>query len=201
MRLPSPQPATWLLAWSMALLAMLHEDGIRLVVLAAAVTFVAGVLSFRRCVSLLRRSRWLLLAILVAFGWMTPGMPAVGIPGATSDGLQLAMEQVSRLLISISMTTLLLSQLEFRRLLSALRGVAHPLRCLGLDVDRGVIRLALVLEELDRPDRVGSGLAMLDESRVPAVALDPVRITVERLGLIDLGLMAATLGLVIAVPR
>lgn len=195
----SPQPVTWLIVWSASLLALLHQSGYR--VLGAAGLAIAPALWFaaRQFLVILRRSRWLLLATVVAFGWMTPGMPMPGLPGASIEGFRLAIEQGSRLLISIAMTALLLSRFEFPRLLAGLRGVAQPLRMVGVNGDRGVIRLALVLDELSKADRRGSAAwALLDETRVAENDARVVTIPVGRIGQSDALLLAATLAVLLA---
>lgn len=201
MKLSAAQPATLLLAWGILLLVLLHESGMRVMVGAVFVVILSVYVDRQRVLALLRRSRWLLLATLVAFGWMTPGMPVPGLPGATGDGLMLALEQTSRLVISIAMTAMLLAWFEFSRLLSALRGVALPLRWIGLDVDRGVLRLALVIGELDRPVRTASAFSLLDESTVSDRTDDPVRIATGRIGIEDACVLLAVLGVVFLVPR
>ena len=98
---------------------------------------------------LLRRSRWLLLATIFLFAWMTTGMPMSWLPGATRDGLQTAVEQISRLLASIALVAILLMALDGRHLIAACYGLLAPLRRLGVDVERWVIRLSLTLQGLE----------------------------------------------------
>lgn len=141
-----------LLSWMVLLLLLIALPWPRLVAVCATASLLAVLMAptvFRR---LLRRSRWLLLAVLLMFGWMTPGMPVPWLPGATLDGLQQAMEQFSRLVISIAMVAMLLSRLDAVSLLTACHGLLRPLRLLGVDVDRLVLRLALTLHQLDKQD-------------------------------------------------
>lgn len=98
---------------------------------------------------LLCRSRWLLLTSILLFLWMTPGMPVPWLPGATQDGLQQALEQTARLVASIAMVAILLAALDTQQLVSACYGLLAPLRLLGIDVERWVIRLALTLKGLE----------------------------------------------------
>lgn len=140
-----------LLSWMVALLLLIALPWPGLVAVCAAVSLLAALIASTGFVRLLRRSRWLLLAVLLLFGWMTPGMPAPWLPGATLDGLQQATEQFSRLVISIAMVAMLLSRLDTTSLLAACHGLLRPLRILSVDVDRLVLRLALTLHQLDRP--------------------------------------------------
>jgi hypothetical protein len=50
----------------------------------------------RHFLIILRRSRWLLLTMLVLFGWMTPGTAVPGLPMATQEGLSAGGESMSR---------------------------------------------------------------------------------------------------------
>lgn len=139
-----------LLSWMVALLLLIALPWKSLLAACVSVSLLAVLIApavFRR---LLRRSRWLLLAVLLMFGWMTPGMPVSWLPGATLDGLQQAMEQFSRLVISIAMVAMLLSRLDTVSLLTACHGLLRPLRLFGVDVDRLVLRLALTLHQLDK---------------------------------------------------
>lgn len=141
-----------LLSWMVALLLLIALPWKSLIAVCVGISLLAVSIApavFRR---LLRRSRWLLLAVLLLFGWMTPGMPVPWLPGATLDGLQQAMEQFSRLVISIAMVAMLLSRLDTVSLLTACHGLLHPLRLFGIDVDRLVLRLALTLHQLDKQD-------------------------------------------------
>ncbi len=204
MGLMPPRPSAMLLAWSVVLLAMLHAAGMRVMLLSLVVVALSMLVARARCLGLLRRSRWLLLATFLAFGWMTPGMPVAGLPGATGDGLYLAMEQTARLAISIAMTAMLLARFDFPHLISALRGVASPLRGLGLDIDRGVLRLALVLEEFDRPRRDGGdarGWSLLDESTVTGEGIESIHVATNRWGVADACLLLAAVGIAYAVSR
>lgn len=145
-----------LLSWMIALLSLiaLPWPGVGLAcVLLSLLAIVVSLPVFRR---LVKRSRWLLLAVLLMFGWMTPGMPVPWVPGATMDGLLQAAEQLSRLLISLTMVAILLSRLDTTSLLAACYGLLRPLRVLKLDVERLVLRLALTLHQLDQHDAPGS---------------------------------------------
>jgi energy-coupling factor transporter transmembrane protein EcfT len=145
-----------LLSWMIALLSLIAlpwpAAGLACVLLSLLAIIVSSPV-FRR---LVKRSRWLLLAVLLMFGWMTPGMPVPWVPGATMDGLLQAAEQLSRLLISLAMVAILLSRLDTASLLAACYGLLRPLRVLKVDVERLVLRLALTLHQLDKHDAPGS---------------------------------------------
>lgn len=98
---------------------------------------------------LLRRSRWLLLTMLVMFGWLTPGTPLPVIPGASREGLLLAAENIARLLIALSVVALILKTLSASELVAGLRSLLAPLAVLKISRDRIAVRLALTLNEVE----------------------------------------------------
>ncbi len=98
---------------------------------------------------ILRRSRWLLLTMLVLFGWMTPGTPSPGLPMATQEGLVLAAEHVARLLLAIATVAVLLTRLSAAELVSGLRSLLAPLAPLGGFRNRLAVRLMLTLEAVE----------------------------------------------------
>jgi energy-coupling factor transport system permease protein len=145
-------PAALLLAWMVALAGLVaapwpHILGVALAILLLAVLLAANVL-----LRLLRRTRWLLLTVFVLFAWMTPGMPVPALPGASLDGLLQGAEQLSRLLVSLAMVAILLGRMSIDHLLVACHGLLRPLHHLGLNIDRFILRLALTLRQIDRPD-------------------------------------------------
>lgn len=136
---------------------------------------------------LLRRSRWLLLATLLLFVWMTPGMPVPWLPGATNDGLQQALEQVTRLIASIAIVTILLATLDKSQLTAACYGLLVPLRFSGIDVERWVLRLALTLQGLDTTYQTDKGT----DSDIGQVR--PITIPSESLHAVDYGVLTLLL--------
>ena len=106
---------------------------------------------------LLRRSRWLLLTMLVMFGWLTPGTPLANIPGASQEGLLLAVENLARLVIALSAVALLLKALTPPELVAGIRVLLAPLALLKISRDRIAVRLALTLNEVESSRSGGSG--------------------------------------------
>jgi energy-coupling factor transport system permease protein len=150
-RTPEINPAAQLLAWGILLAALVAVPWPSVLLIACLVLAMA--LSYARILmlSLLRRTRWLLLAVLVLFGWLTPGMPVTGLPGATADGLQQGIEQLSRLSVSLAMVAILLRRMPTERLLAACHGLLMPLKYLQVNIDRFILRLALTLRRIDSP--------------------------------------------------
>lgn len=127
-------------------------------------------------VALVRRSRWLLVTIVILFGWLTPGTPLATLPGASEEGLQLAAKNLAALLMAISVVAGLLTVLSPAQLVAGLRSLFAPLRLFHLSPDRIAVRLALTLEEVEA-SRQGSGSAARGTASMltlPAASWGPV---------------------------
>ncbi len=145
----SLHPASLILLGFAFLLAASTRGGTLLLLLCIAVTGLALLLARRQFAGILRRSRWLLLTMLVLFGWMTLGAPVPWLPGATREGLLLATDYIARLLIAIAVIALLVSHLAAPALVAGLRSLLAPLAPLGDFRDRLAVRLMLTLQEVD----------------------------------------------------
>lgn len=105
-----------------------------------------------RSLKLLRRIRFLILAILVLFAGFTPGealLPAFPELSPSRDGLMLAAEHVGRLVAVVLCVALLLEGLPVSRLVGGLHALMRPLGRLGLPVERLAVRLMLVLRYVE----------------------------------------------------
>lgn len=144
-----PYSASSILLGLAAILAATSREASQLL-LASLILILAAVITARHHFGLLvRRSRWLLLTLLILFGWLTPGTPLPGIPGASQEGLLLAAENLGRLLVTLSVVAMLLTALTPAELVAGLRSLLAPLRLLGISRDRIAVRLALTLEEVE----------------------------------------------------
>lgn len=144
-----PYSASAILLGLAAILAASSREASQLLP-ASLVLILAAVVTARQHFGLLlRRSRWLLLTLLILFGWLTPGTPLPGIPGASQEGLLLAAENLGRLLVALSVVAMLLTALTPAELVAGLRSLLAPMRLLGISRDRIAVRLALTLEEVE----------------------------------------------------
>lgn len=121
---------------------------------------------------LLRRTRLLLLALLLVHGFTEPGTPLVaGWPAPTWEGVEQGLIQSVRLLSILATLAGLLAHLGDEGLLVALYTLLRPLGALGLPVDRFTVRLALVLgfsREGRRPEVSFAGLLTAWDRPPPA---------------------------------
>lgn len=186
-----PHPASSILLGLIAILAASAREG-TVLLLASCVLFLSALITSRHHFGLLlRRSRWLLLTLLILFGWLTPGTPMPGIPGATEEGLLLAAENLGRLLIALSVVAVLLTALSPVELVAGLRSLLLPLTLLGIPRDRIAVRLALTLEEVEAA-RHGRSAEPPD---IPPTLVLPA----ARFGVTDLLLLAGALALLVLV--
>ena len=146
-----PHPASLILLGLAVLVAASSREGKVLVLVSLGLALVALLVAPSHLRLLLRRSRWLLLTMLVMFGWLTPGTPLANLPGASREGLLLAAENLARLLIALSTVALVLKALAPPELVAGLRSLLAPLALLKLSRDRVAVRLALTLNEVESP--------------------------------------------------
>lgn len=125
-------------------------------VMGACALVLALVLAPRRCLNLLRRIRYLLLAVLVLFAWFTPGEALwMDLPrlGPTREGLALALDHAARLLIVVAALAVLLERLTVPRLVGGLYALSRPFAAIGLPAQRLAVRLLLILRHVETTDR------------------------------------------------
>ncbi|WP_417066993.1 hypothetical protein [Niveibacterium terrae] len=119
--------------------------------LASAVLFARS-----RLAVLLRRCRFLILALCVLHAWFTPGEAlwggALAALAPSREGSLLAFEHLARLLALLAGLSMLLEKLSTAELVAATLPLLTPLRLIAVDPRRAALRLALVLELLERSD-------------------------------------------------
>jgi energy-coupling factor transport system permease protein len=144
-----PHPAVLILVWvTLAIVAQaLPVAG--LLVLVPLLLGLAFMLDARQLTRLLRRTRWILLSLLLIYAYTTPGagwMPELGRYSPTMEGMGEGLLQLGRLLSMLSGLAILLSLLTQAQFISGIHTLALPLRWLGLSRERIAVRLALTLE-------------------------------------------------------
>jgi energy-coupling factor transport system permease protein len=144
-----PHPASLILLGLVALVTASSRDGAVLFLASLGLGLAALVAASAHLRLLLRRSRWLMLTMVVMFGWFTPGTPLAPIAGASQEGLLLGAESLARLVIALSAVALLLNALSPAELVAGMRSLLAPLALLGISRDRIAVRLALTLEEVE----------------------------------------------------
>lgn len=141
----------WLwIAGAVALQAVTSQSLLSLATLVVVGAAIA--IDRARFVRLLRRIRWLLLSIVILFGWMTPGTAIVPFWVAlmpTFEGLELAVLHGLRLLALVAWLIFWFAWLPIPEQPTALYRAFFPLVWFGVPLERFAVRLALILDGLD----------------------------------------------------
>lgn len=177
-------PATLLLCW-VVLAVFLQSLSINGLALAALVLIPPSIfLARRRAVSLVRRSRWLLISIAVLFILATPGQRLPGVAGEvgiTHDGLAMAGEHLLRLVLLLATLALLHERLRTVGMMAGLHWMLAPLSGRQALRERIVVRLMLVLEFVESSPTEKWRDWLKGESAGPA----SLELTLEPVGRLD----------------
>ena len=108
------------------------------------------------------RARWLLLTLWLILAYNTPGEALHDLAWApTYEGMAEASLQAARLVAMLACLAWLFVRLGRQGMLGGLWGLLQPLRALGIDIERLVVRLSLVLDYLQVPPEKGAWRQML----------------------------------------
>jgi energy-coupling factor transporter transmembrane protein EcfT len=150
----SLHPAARLAAWLALLVAVQCLSGVKLLV-ACLLAPLSGARVMRRAGRLIWWARWLLLSLLAVFAWGVAGEPLWdGGMAPTREGVDAALKHLGRLLLVLVAVAAFLEFMPLADLLAATHALLAPLKRLGVDPDRGMVRLMLALryvESLPRP--------------------------------------------------
>ncbi|MFZ3019490.1 MAG: hypothetical protein WA056_13655 [Gallionella sp.] len=141
-------PATQILVWCL-LVAMLQLLKFDALLLASGTVLLCAVFVARhKFAQLLRRTRWIMLSLLLIYAWSTPGAALYEPFGAfspSSEGLLDGLSQLLRLLAALAALAILLDRLHRMQLIAGLYTLFAPLQWLGGVRERFAVRLALTL--------------------------------------------------------
>jgi hypothetical protein len=138
-----------LVSCAVGVLTLQRLGGAAMLLLCAVLLLVAVVVSRERLLALLRRSRFLFLAMLLLYSFGTPGTRLLlsdYLPVPTVEGLSLAALHCSRLAGLIAAVALLVTTYARSSLLGAFYSCALPFLYLGAKSDRLVVRASLALD-------------------------------------------------------
>lgn len=144
-----PHPAVLIFLWACITVAMQSLQATALMLAGLPLLIAAYAISAARLLTLLRRTRWIMLSLLLIYAYATPGeavwtsLPAQFSP--THEGLVGGLLQLCRLLFALAGLSILLSLLPQQQLISGLYTLGYPLRYIGLSRERVAVRLALTL--------------------------------------------------------
>jgi energy-coupling factor transporter transmembrane protein EcfT len=141
-------PAAQILTWCLLVALMQFMKLEILLVAAGSVLLFALLLSAHKLVQLLRRTRWIMLSLLLIYAYTTPGQPLLDVFGMFSpsrEGLSDGVLQLTRLLAALAALAILLDRLHRQQLIAGLYTLFAPLQLIGVSRERVAVRLALTL--------------------------------------------------------
>jgi energy-coupling factor transport system permease protein len=141
-------PAAQILTWCLLVTAAQHLGFAPLLSATALVLLFALSLSARKLMQLIRRTRYLMLSLLLIYAYSTPGQAVFSLLDTLSpsqEGLYDGMMQLARLLIALAGLAILLDKLHRQQWMAGLYSLFLPLHWLGLSRERFAVRLALTL--------------------------------------------------------
>jgi energy-coupling factor transporter transmembrane protein EcfT len=123
----------------------------------------------RRWLGYIRRARWLLLTLWLILAYNTPGEAWRDQAWApTYEGVAEANLQAVRLIAMLACLAWLFVRLGRDGMVSGLWGLLQPFRRAGLDVERLVVRLSLVLDNLETMPEQGAWRRILADHAAAA---------------------------------
>jgi energy-coupling factor transporter transmembrane protein EcfT len=148
-----------------------------------ALVLLALVLEGRRVLpgwwTLLRRMRWLLLGVWLILAYGMPGDALLDVAWLpTHEGSREATLQAARLVLTVGCLAWLFALVGRDGLRVALISLLRPLSRAGLATDRLVVRLSLVMDNLQSPLTAGAWRAMLHPSAEAAAGPTHLRVAV-----------------------
>lgn len=144
-----PHPATQILIWIALAISAQALSSPGLLVMTVVLFATAAKLNSRQLFSLIRRTRWILLSLLLIYAYTTPGvalLSGLGRYSPTLEGLSDGFMQLGRLLSMLSGLAILLSLLSESQFISGIHALAYPLTWFGGSRERVAVRLALTLQ-------------------------------------------------------
>lgn len=172
-----------ILSWGVAVLVLQALSGPPLALAVLACVLGASLFAPTRTRRLLKRVRFLLIAIVVFFAGFTPGDALlVSLPGMSPsrEGVVLAMQHAGRLLGVVCCVAILLKRLSINRLVTGLYALLRPFEILGLPARGLAVRLLLVMQYVESASPRSWRDWLDDESEAELQAIVLGR---ERLGL------------------
>jgi len=141
-------PASEILAWCMVVV-MLQAIATDKLLLVSSLTLIGAlVISGKKFLLLLRRTRWIMLSLLIIFSFSTPGVELtsiLGTYGPTQEGLIDGILQLIRIITALAALAILLERLDRQKLIAGLYTLLIPLQWLRISRERLAVRWALTL--------------------------------------------------------
>ncbi len=194
-----PHPAVVILLWAFLVVAMQVQGAGALLATGLPLVAVAITLCARQLVAILRRTRWIMVSLMLIYAYVTPGEPLwieAGMVSPTREGVSDGLLQLARLAFSLTGLSIVLHLLSLSELIGGVYALTQPLRYLGVSPERIAVRLALTLYYVESAMRdVGSDWRACLDKALEDAPVEPqwVEVPAKRLTLRD-GLLLATGG-------
>lgn len=157
---------------------------------------VVGLRALQRGGRLIWRARWLLLSLVLVFAWGVAGTPLWNLGFApTQEGVMEGLTHLGRLVLVLIAVATFLEHMSVTDLLAATHGLLKPFRYLGLNPERGVVRLMLVLRAVETMPRPRDWRVLLEATE--ANAGEHIVVGAQRLSLVDCFIVFAMLTAVV----
>lgn len=141
-------PAAQILVWCLLVASLQALEPAGLMIAAGLVLLATFAMAGRKFFHLLRRTRWVMLSLLLIYSWSTPGQPLwpqLDTFSPTHEGMADGLIQLLRLLAALGGLAILIDRLHRQQLIAGLYTLFMPLRLFGLSRERAAVRLALTL--------------------------------------------------------
>lgn len=142
-------PSVLILLWVCLVISIQSLQTTGLLLAGFPLLALAYALSATRLITLLRRTRWIMLSLLLIYAYATPGVAvwaSLAQFSPTHEGLTNGLLQLCRLAFTLAGLAILLNLLPRQQLISGLYVLTYPLRYVGLSRERLAVRLALTLQ-------------------------------------------------------
>jgi len=156
-------PSAALLLWFFVVLAVQYLAYPGLLLISGSLLLLPGVA--RPWLAFISRARWLLLSLWLILAYHTAGEAYADLSWApTYEGIAEANMHAWRLIVMLGCLSWLFVRLGREGLLAGLWGLLLPAAWFGLDGERLMVRLSLVLERLQQPPEKGAWRRILANS-------------------------------------
>jgi len=156
-------PVSSLMLWLLLLIVVQSLSGLYLLAVALCLFGVFGRSVLPGWRRLLWGARWLLLSLFCILAWGDPGQPVWECALAPShEGLMSALNHLGRLSVMLLWVAIVRQRMSVRDLLSAAYRLLAPLRRFGVDATPGIVRLLLVMRQLEAIPRLRDWRLLFD---------------------------------------
>lgn len=141
-------PASQIITWSLVTVSLQMLVPEVLLVASSTIFLCAFLFSHHKFMLLLRRTRWVMISLLLIYAYSTSGRalaPALDLLSPTMEGLTDGGVQLMRLLAALAALSILLDRLHRDQLIYGLYVLFVPLQWIGISRDRLAVRLSLTL--------------------------------------------------------